>query len=110
MDDVWSNWDLLTSWGWDYPVMAMTAAALGDLDRAFEALLLPSAKNEYLVNGHNPQIPGFLSLYLPANGGLLAAVAHLVAGVDRGGWHPEGMEPDSGGIRGLDPVAAGDRG
>src|SRR5207253_9565294 len=61
LDAVWSNWDLQTSWGWDYPVMAMTAARLGDIELALEALLLPAAKNQFLANGHNPQIPGFLS-------------------------------------------------
>jgi len=78
LDEVWRSWDLQSSWGWDYPVIAMTAARLGDLGRALDALLLPSPKNEFLPNGHNPQMPGFLSIYLPANGGLLAAIAHLV--------------------------------
>ncbi|MFC7619304.1 hypothetical protein [Microlunatus sp. GCM10028923] len=90
LDAVWDRWDLQTSWGWDYPVMAMTAARLGDLGRAVDALLLPSPKNVFLPNGHNPQLPGFLSIYLPANGGLLAAAAHLVAAVDQGAELPEG--------------------
>ena len=90
LDAVWARWDLQSSWGWDYPVMAMTAARLGDLRRAFDALLLPSPKNEFLANGHNPQIPGFLSLYLPANGGLLAAIAHIVAAIEAGTPVPEG--------------------
>lgn len=89
LDAVWAQWDLQSSWGWDYPVMAMTAARLGDLSRAFDAMLLPSPKNEFLANGHNPQIPGFLSLYLPANGGLLAAVAHIVAAIEAGASVPE---------------------
>lgn len=90
LDAVWSNWDLQSSWGWDYPVMAMTAARLGDVERALEALLLPSSKNQFLANGHNPQMPGFLTLYLPANGGLLAAIAHLVASVEGGAELPAG--------------------
>ena len=94
LDSVWRDWDLQTSWGWDYPVISMTAARLGDIKRSLEALLLPSPKNQFLTNGHNPQIPGFLTLYLPANGGLLAAVAHLVTAIARGaelpdGWHVE---------------------
>ncbi len=28
--------------------------------------------------GHSPQMRGFLSVYLPSNGALLAAVAHIV--------------------------------
>lgn len=90
LDAVWARWDLQSSWGWDYPVMAMTAARLGDLSLAFDALLLPSPKNEFLPNGHNPQIPGFLSLYLPANGGLLAAIAHIVTAIEDGAALPDG--------------------
>jgi hypothetical protein len=90
LDAVWRDWNLQTSWGWDYPVLAMTAARLGDVGRALDGLLLPSPKNEFLPNGHNPQIPGFLSLYLPSNGGLLAAVAHIVAAIDRGAFVPDG--------------------
>lgn len=90
LDAVWQRWNLQSSWGWDYPVLAMTAARLGDVGRALDALLLPSPKNEFLPNGHNPQMPGFLSLYLPANGGLLAAVAHIVAAIDRGAEAPPG--------------------
>jgi hypothetical protein len=90
LDAVRWRWDLQSTWGWDYPVMAMTAARLGDLSRAFDALLVPSPKNTFLPNGHTPQMPGFLTLYLPANGGLLAAVAHIAAAIDRGAELPEG--------------------
>lgn len=90
LDAVWQRWNLQSSWGWDYPVLAMTAARLGDVGRALDGLLLPSPKNEFLPNGHNPQMPGFLSLYLPSNGGLLAAVAHIVAAIDRGAEVPQG--------------------
>jgi hypothetical protein len=97
-DAVWQRWDLQSSWGWDYPVMAMTAARLGDVRRAVDALLLPSPKNVFLPNGHNPQMPGFLSLYLPANGGLLAAVAHIVAAVGDGADLPPGWVLTAEGI------------
>lgn len=101
LDAVWERWDLQTSWGWDYPVLAMTACALGDTARALEALLLPSPKNVFLANGHNPQIPGFLSLYLPANGGLLAAVAHLAAAIEGGATLPEGWRLEVEGFTAL---------
>ncbi|MGR6918179.1 hypothetical protein ACU635_28380 [[Actinomadura] parvosata] len=90
LDAVWEHWDLQSSWGWDYPVMAMTAARLGDVGRALDALLLPSPKNVFLPNGHNPQLPGFLTIYLPANGGLLAAMAHIIAALERGAEPPDG--------------------
>ncbi len=60
---------------------AMTASRLGRPDDAVGALLRKTPKNEYLVNGHNHQTGG-LPIYLPGNGGLLAAVALLVGGSD----------------------------
>lgn len=102
LDAVWRTWDLQTTWGWDYPVMAMTATALGDIGAAFDALLHPSPKNTFLANGHNPQMPGFLSLYLPANGGLLAAIAHIVAALGRGAEAPPGWRIRAEGFPGLD--------
>jgi hypothetical protein len=78
LDSVWRNWDLQSTWGWDYPILAMTAAELGHVDCAIEALLWESPKNVFLANGHSPQMRGFLSVYLPSNGALLAAVAHIV--------------------------------
>jgi hypothetical protein len=73
---VW-QWD--KCWGWDFPMTAMTAARLGERDLAFDALLIDSPKNHYHPNGHVYQRPG-LTAYLPANGGLLAAIALLAVG------------------------------
>lgn len=81
-DDVLANWDWKSTWGWDYPAIAMTAARLGDPKKAMDALMMDAPKNHYLKNGHNLQVPGFLPLYLPGNGGLLYAVAMMAAGWD----------------------------
>lgn len=75
--DVW-RWE--TTWGWDYPMAAMTAARLGEGGLAVDLLLMDVTKNTYLPNGHNYQRPG-LTAYLPGNGGLLTAVAMMA-----GGW------------------------
>jgi hypothetical protein len=72
-------WDWPSTWGWDYPMAAMTAARLGDGKTAIDMLLLDTPKNHYGVNGHNYQ-RGDLSLYLPGNGGLLLAIAMMAAG------------------------------
>ena len=80
---VMKEWRWPDTWGWDYPMIAMTAARLGERETAVDALLMDTPKNEYLPNGHNYQRPN-LPLYLPGNGGLLAAVA-LMAGGWRGG-------------------------
>ena len=83
LKDVLADWDWNTTWGWDYPVMAMTAARLGDPESAVDALLQEAGKNTVLPNGHNRQTDS-LPLYLPGNGGLLAAAALMAAGWDHG--------------------------
>ena len=83
LDWIWSRWTWADTWGWDYPMLAMTAARLGDPYRAIDALLLDTPKNIYRVNGHNHQRPG-LTIYLPGNGALLYAVAMMAAGWDGG--------------------------
>jgi hypothetical protein len=75
------QWDWQSTWGWDYPVLAMTAARLGRGEDAVNALLLDTPKNRFLPNGHNYQRPN-LPLYLPGNGGLLAAIAMMTGGWD----------------------------
>lgn len=88
-DDVLADWDWPSTWGWDYPMLAMTAARLGEPEKAIDALFLDSPKNVYLANGHNYQ-SARLPLYLPGNGGLLMAVAMMAAGWD---GCPEGLAP-----------------
>ncbi|TDE08337.1 perphorin family protein [Jiangella asiatica] len=78
LDWVLEAWDWRTTWGWDFPLIAMCARELGRLDLAFDTLLSPRPRNRYLANGHNFQVPNRLPLYLPGNGGLLAAIAMLV--------------------------------
>jgi len=78
---IWEHWNWPTTWGWDLPVVAMTAARLGRPELAIDALLLDTPKNVYRANGHNYQRPG-LSIYLPGNGALLYAVALMAAGWD----------------------------
>ena len=81
--------------GWDFPMVAMTATRLGMPDYAINALLMPVQTNTYLVSGHNYQ-DSRLPVYLPGNGGLLAAIALMCAGYD--GCHiPNPGFPDNGG-------------
>jgi hypothetical protein len=80
LHDVLAKWDWRSTWGWDYPVLAMTAARLGEPEKAVDALLMDAPKNHYLPDGHNVQVPAFLPLYLPGNGGLLYATAMMAAG------------------------------
>ncbi|WP_422934133.1 hypothetical protein [Sinomonas sp. P47F7] len=87
LDDVLRDWDWESTWGWDYPMIAMCAARLGRPNDAVDALLLDRGKNTYLRSGHNFQTEA-LPLYLPGNGGLLAAVALMAAGWDGSGAAP----------------------
>jgi hypothetical protein len=97
LDAVLKDWDWETKiWGWDYPMIAMTAARLGRPETAVEILLRDGPNNRYLPNGHCPQRsdekfdpkapPGArkreIAVYLPANGSFLSAVALMVAGWD----------------------------
>ncbi|MCF3108144.1 hypothetical protein LL912_05090 [Niabella sp. CC-SYL272] len=80
-DWIWNNWSWKDTWGWDFPMTAMTATRLGMPEKAIDALLMPIPTNTYLPNGHNYQDER-LTLYLPGNGGLLAAIAMMCAGYD----------------------------
>ncbi|WP_129668990.1 hypothetical protein [Phytoactinopolyspora endophytica] len=79
--DVLDEWDWDSTWGWDYPVLAMCAARLSEPELAVTALTMEVGKNTFLPSGHNRQTES-LPLYLPGNGGLLAAVALMAAGWD----------------------------
>ncbi|MDE3236991.1 MAG: hypothetical protein KGO81_13645 [Bacteroidota bacterium] len=78
---IWNNWKWKDTWGWDFPLTAMTATRLGLPEKAIDALLMPIQTNTYLNNGHNYQDQR-LTIYLPGNGGLLSAIAVMCAGYD----------------------------
>ena len=97
LDAVLQTWDWETKiWGWDYPMIAMTAARLGRPEAAVEVLMREGPNNRYLPSGHCPQRsdeampknppPGArkreIAVYLPANGAFLSTVALMVAGWD----------------------------
>jgi hypothetical protein len=97
LDGVLKQWDWETKiWGWDYPMIAMTAARLGRPAEAVEVLMRDGPNNRYLPNGHCPvrsdealpknAPPGArrreIAVYLPANGAFLSAVALMTAGWD----------------------------
>ena len=82
LDWVMQNWNWATTWGWDYGMIAMAAARLGQPETALKALLIDTQKNTYLKNGHNFQTSDRLRIYLPGNGALLTAIAMMCAGWD----------------------------
>ena len=90
-----NEWKWDETWGWDYPLTAMTAARLGEPQLAVDALLMTTAKNRYLPNGHNWQRAN-LPCYLPGNGGLLYAIAMLAGGWSRAPQQPAPGFPQDG--------------
>jgi hypothetical protein len=88
LDTIMKKWNWQTTWGWDFPMLAMSAASIGRKERAIDFLLMDAPKNRYLLNGHNYQ-DARLSIYLPGNGGLLTAVAAICVSnkfPDNGQW------------------------
>jgi hypothetical protein len=76
LDTIMKKWNWRSTWGWDFPMLAMSAAAIGRSEQAVGFLMMEAPKNRYLLNGHNYQ-DARLALYLPGNGGLLTAVAKM---------------------------------
>ena len=90
VEQTMKDWQWDRCWGWDFPMTAMAAARNHRPDLAIDALFIQSVKNTYGPSGHVYQRPN-LPLYLPANGGLLSAIAMMA-----GGW--DGSEGDAPGF------------
>ena len=92
-DTVEKVWHWEHTWGWDFPMVAMTAARLHRPEEAINALFKNVKTNTYLVNGHNYQ-DGRLTIYLPGNGALLSAIALMCAGSKEDPQHNLGFPKD----------------
>ena len=75
-DQVLKTWNFDRTWGWDFPVVAMTAARLNRSETAVDMLLYPNDQFSFDVMGYNSWV------YFPGNGGLLSAVAMMAGGWD----------------------------
>ena len=76
---VLDTWQMDRIWGWDYPMLAMAAARLGDPSKAVDLLCTTAHKFAFDEHGLADMWP---FPYFPANGGLLTAVAMMCAGWD----------------------------
>ncbi len=112
LDAVMEHWDLRQTWGWDWPMLAMTAARLGQGERAVDLLLSDARNFQFGVSGMTPRLhvandsaphaagteygppedSGYRRVaetYFPSNGALLLAVglmAELQAFPKDGKW------------------------
>ncbi len=116
LDAVISDWDLRQTWGWDWPMLAMTAWRLGERDRAFDFLLTDARNFQFGTSGMTPRlhvaddsaphaagvndVPGYRRVaetYFPSNGSLLLAIALMAnnPGAPDERWviHAEGFRP-----------------
>jgi hypothetical protein len=94
------QWDLRQTWGWDFPMMAMTAARLGLRDEAVDLLLRDGANFRFGIAGMTPRgqleasAAPVAETYFPSNGALLWAVGLMAGGWDgaprtgQGAVHP----------------------
>jgi len=87
IDKVSASWDFNRTWGWDFPMLAMCAARLGEPDKAIDFLLHSSQGFQFDARG---LATGGPFPYFPSNGGLLYAVALMAAGWDGA---PKGNAP-----------------
>lgn len=77
---VWATWNITNLWGWDFPMLAMSAARLGDADKAIDWLLDPYYQfDDVGMPLGGAQVP---TPYFPGSGGLLYAVAMMARGWD----------------------------
>jgi hypothetical protein len=117
LDAVVNDWDLRQTWGWDWPMLAMTAWRLGERDRAFDFLLTDARNFQFGTSGMTPRVqivdaaasraagvadvPGYRRMaetYFPSNGSLLLAIAMMANNPGEPGdgrWviHAEGFRP-----------------
>ena len=104
LDKVAQVWNLDRTWGWDFPMLAMCAARLGEPERAVDFLLSPAGGFQFDARAWRRAA---LFPTSRRNGALLYAVAMMAAGWDgapkvdapgfprNGGWvvRHEGLSP-----------------
>ncbi|KAI0635047.1 Six-hairpin glycosidase-like protein [Trametes polyzona] len=79
-EKVWTSWNISNCWGWDFPMLAMSAARNGETEKAVEWLLHPLFEFDDVgmpVGGVRVPTP-----YFPGSGALLYAMAMMSEGWD----------------------------
>ncbi|KAI0030553.1 Six-hairpin glycosidase-like protein [Vararia minispora EC-137] len=86
---VWTTWNATNLWGWDFPMLAMSAARLGDPSQAVNFLLHPDFQFDDVgmpVGGVRVPTP-----YFPGAGALLYAIAMMAEGWEGSTGHAPGF-------------------
>jgi hypothetical protein len=78
LDKVMDCWNWKDTWGWDFPMLAMTAARLGEPDRAVDLLL----HKNFGFDERGYPVGGGPEPYFPSSGGMLYAAAFMAGGWD----------------------------
>ena len=78
---------------WGTAMVAMCAARMNEPERAIDLLVGNFEKNSFRPSGYTIRRPTQTPMYMPANGGWLAAVAMMAAGWDGNTAHAPGFPP-----------------
>ncbi len=92
LDKIMETWQWNRTWGWDFPMLAMMAARLGETERAVDLLMHPNF--DFDARGY--PVEGGPWPYFPSSGGLLYAVAMMAAGWDGAPAHNAPGFPENG--------------
>ncbi|KAI0777566.1 Six-hairpin glycosidase-like protein [Trametes elegans] len=77
---VWTSWNISNCWGWDFPMLAMSAARNGETEKAIEWLLHPLFQfDDVGMPVSTVRVP---TPYFPGSGALLYATAMMAEGWD----------------------------
>ncbi|KAJ8109751.1 hypothetical protein OPT61_g7227 [Boeremia exigua] len=102
IDKVHETWNFPFSYGWDFPLLAITEARRGDAERAVRWLLDENNRFDELgMPEGGTRVP---TPYFPSAAGLLLAVGMMSGGWDgmEGGVWPDGWQVESEGfVRGM---------
>lgn len=108
------HWDLRHTWGWDFPMLAMSAARLGDPEQAVDWLFAAQANNLWGVTGMTPRqnvdsgatYRRVADTYFPSNGSLLLAVGMMAAGWEGSSGTAPGFPRDNWKVQmeGIEPL------
>ncbi|KLO07550.1 hypothetical protein SCHPADRAFT_836533, partial [Schizopora paradoxa] len=80
MEKVWTSWNISNCWGWDFGMLAMSAARNNETEKAIEWLLHPVFEfDDVGMPSGGARVP---TPYFPGAGSLLLAVAGMAAGWD----------------------------